>query len=579
LRRSRILRWAAALAVPLIALASWGAVAWKNRAERRVQVDATLAEAYKRLRRVEDLSRHAARLRRHALEAFDGRQVARGEARWKRYRVAVARLQRRYLQVSQTLETALLRDRQRDDARRMFADVLYDRLLLAERLHQDDAAEQLRKRLELYDVSGERRRRLQASGVVTLEPVLVPSRLRPGGPRAPGGPGGPHGLGGPRGAGAGQASPRISLYRYRLGKDGVYRKQKLEREADQSHRGSAPTALRRRRLPPGSYLAVITAPGYVTARLPFLVRRGQRLDLRVPLPRREAVPEGFVYVPAGRFLFGSTAPEQLRRDFFHAVPRHAVDTAAYLIARHETTFGQWIEFLEALDEDPARREAHRPRVGKGGFKGALHLHRHPDGSWELSMRPTTRRYRARDGELLVYRDRERLYPNRERAARHHWRRLPVVGISVADARAYARWLDDSGRVPGARLCTELEWERGARGADGRVFPHGRVLSPRHANIDATYGKRPETMGPDEVGRHPRSASPFGLHDMAGNVWEWTRSSLKPGEFAARGGSWYFGANSARSTGREITESSFRDLSVGVRICADAPQRKGTEFRF
>jgi formylglycine-generating enzyme required for sulfatase activity len=112
----------------------------------------------------------------------------------------------------------------------------------------------------------------------------------------------------------------------------------------------------------------------------------------------------------------------------------------------------------------------------------------------------------------------------------------VVGLTAADAEGYARWLGTSGRVPRARLCTEWEWERGARGGDDRVFPHGRTLSPDDADYDLTYGKRPAAMGPDEVGSHAASRSPFELDDMAGNVWEWTVSSVEPQGHAARGGS-------------------------------------------
>jgi len=146
----------------------------------------------------------------------------------------------------------------------------------------------------------------------------------------------------------------------------------------------------------------------------------------------------------------------------------------------------------------------------------------------------------------------------------------VTGIALADAQAYVAWLAASGRVPRARLCRELEWEQAARGADGREYPHGDELAPEEANFDDTYAREPLAMGPDEVGAHPASQSPFGLQDMAGNVWEWTSSSLAAGEYTTRGGSWYFGTNSARASDREVTEPSFRDVSVGLRVCADLP---------
>jgi formylglycine-generating enzyme required for sulfatase activity len=130
------------------------------------------------------------------------------------------------------------------------------------------------------------------------------------------------------------------------------------------------------------------------------------------------------------------------------------------------------------------------------------------------------------------------------------------------------WLARTGRVPGARLCSELEWERAARGVDGREYPHGDTLAAGQANIDSTYGKEPGGFGPDEVGSHPASRSPFGVDDMAGNVWEWTRSSLEPGVPVARGGSYYFAATTARSANRELPEPGLKDLTVGLRVCAD-----------
>src|SRR5207253_2500866 len=79
--------------------------------------------------------------------------------------------------------------------------------------------------------------------------------------------------------------------------------------------------------------------------------------------------------------------------------------------------------------------------------------------------------------------------------------------------------------------------RPARGADGRPYPHGDRLSPDDADFDETYGRNPLSFGPDEVGSHPASDSPFGVSDMVGNVWEWVRS-LGPGQVLYRGGSWY-----------------------------------------
>jgi formylglycine-generating enzyme required for sulfatase activity len=200
-------------------------------------------------------------------------------------------------------------------------------------------------------------------------------------------------------------------------------------------------------------------------------------------------------------------------------------------------------------------------VGKGGFQGSLTVGRDEAGAWRIDFQPTTTRYVASWGTPIRY-------EKRDRRTEQDWLRFPVFGITADDAAAYTRWLADTGRVPGARLCTGFEWEQGARGSDGRDYPHGERLYRDDANFDSTYDKIPEAMGPDEVCLHRVSDSPFGLCDMAGNVWEWTVSSLSKGEFAARGGSYLFGQNSARVTDREVTETSFRDVSVGMRVCAD-----------
>src|SRR5262249_12685147 len=139
--------------------------------------------------------------------------------------------------------------------------------------------------------------------------------------------------------------------------------------------------------------------------------------------------------------------------------------------------------------------------------------------------------------------------------------------SPEDATAFASWLDRTRRLPGARLCNEYEWERAARGADGRPYPSGNALAADDANIDVTYGRDPLAFGPDEVGSHPRSRSPVGADDMAGNVWEWTQSVETPGAPIARGGGWYNAAPSSRLPNREYGEPTQRNVLIGLRVCA------------
>jgi eukaryotic-like serine/threonine-protein kinase len=132
-----------------------------------------------------------------------------------------------------------------------------------------------------------------------------------------------------------------------------------------------------------------------------------------------------------------------------------------------------------------------------------------------------------------------------------WTKFPVAAVSYDDAVAFAAWLDRTRRIPGARLCDEYEWERAARGADARSFPSGSELLSDDANIDVTYGREPLAFGPDEVGSHPGSRSPVGAEDMAGNVWEWTRSVETPGAPVARGGGWSNSEISARSMNPDL----------------------------
>jgi formylglycine-generating enzyme required for sulfatase activity len=311
-------------------------------------------------------------------------------------------------------------------------------------------------------------------------------------------------------------------------------------------------------LPPGSLVLELTSPGRPPVTYPLLAGRDERISITVPLPTN--IPDGFAYVPPGRTLVGSGDDESVRA-FFKAIPQHPVTTPGYLIARHETTFADWLAFLDDLP--PAERAKHTPSAGSAGAQGGIVALTRGASGWELAMQPGSTLLRAVAGATVRY-------PERTTLAEQDWLRMPVMGISFDDALAYAAWAARTGRVPGARLCTEAEWERAARGADGRAFPHGDVLAPTDANVDETYGKNPASFGPDEVGRHPNSRSPFGVDDLAGNVWELVATDATPAQPVARGGSFYFAATTARIANRETPDRTYRDISVGMRLCASAP---------
>lgn len=185
-----------------------------------------------------------------------------------------------------------------------------------------------------------------------------------------------------------------------------------------------------------------------------------------------------VHIPAGVFTMGSDAGPQDER------PAHQVTLAAFSIDRFPVTNANFAEFLNAVGP-----------IGKRG----------------------ERLFDVDDPDARIHRVGGKWVA--DKGHENH----PAVEVSWAGAHDYCAWR-------GQRLPTEAEWEKAARGTDGRRYPWGDALPDRsRARFGAGWN---ETAAVDSF---PAGASPYGARDMAGNAWEWVASAYRPYPYRADDG--------------------------------------------
>jgi len=263
--------------------------------------------------------------------------------------------------------------------------------------------------------------------------------------------------------------------------------------------GTTPVQLK---LPMGSYVCVLKAGGYRDTRYPVRIERDQTWTGDVRLKTDEEIGEDFVHIPAGRFVYGEGEKTTTK------------ELPDFAVARYPVTLRDYAVFLEDLDDEDAAKRLPRSD-GDGPY-----LERGEDGRYRPT--PINIEGAARDRCIAEF------------GADCEWN-LPVAGVEFDDANAYCAWKT---KATGKqwRLPTEEEWEKAARGVDGRRFAWGDLE-------DASLGKcresRPEESQPEPVGGFPTSVSVYGMADASGSMWEWTASWFddRRSSRVSRGGSW------------------------------------------
>ena len=282
----------------------------------------------------------------------------------------------------------------------------------------------------------------------------------------------------------------------------------------------------------GAWQFKLCAPGYRDVVMPILVQRAEVIDITCRLFTDDEIGAHYLHVPAGRFIAGgdpTSAAAMLRRienldDFF--------------IARYPVTCAEYLAFLRDLDRSAPKEALQRvPRT-------------RPDG-----------------GQLWGRADGRLVWPQVDRHGYRwaaHW---PVFGISFDDAERYVEWYRERTGVA-VRLPTELEWEKAARGVDGRWYPWGDTFDETFCKMARST---PGSPMPTRVGSFGTDRSPYGVFDMAGLVREYCNSTFDADESlrVVRGGSYLSqGGPACRTTHRQAVLRDVPTLDHGFRLVRD-----------
>jgi formylglycine-generating enzyme required for sulfatase activity len=253
-------------------------------------------------------------------------------------------------------------------------------------------------------------------------------------------------------------------------------------------------------------------------------------------PASENPINSMVLIPAGSYPIGADETED-------AAPLHQVSLAAFYLDRYEVTNAQYAQFLNSLNLR-SLQDAPAGRVRPADLPTAA-IPLLIEGDEGQQQNPLI----ALDDEHARI-----AIQNSQFVAQPDYKNHPVTETTWRGAQAYCTWRD-------ARLPTEVEWEAAARGSADRTYPWGDEFpSPEKA----VYGRISGATA--AIGTHPAGATPEGIHDLAGNVAEWTSSLYRPYPYDA-------------SDGRELSDATGERVTRGGDHVFDSdPAELITSFR-